>query len=241
MVPPAKSDRAAARRTTSDEVADALREAIARGDFADGAELNQVALARDFGVSRVPVREALRQLQAEGLISAQAHMRAVVKGLTLERILEVLDLRTAVESYLVGRAAQAPLPDLNAVRGICAVMEEVDDHQQWLVLNRQFHEKLYEHTGAELAQDLARQLLARVERYLRLVSEHGVDRMAEANAEHRAILNAVARGDVAAARHALEQHIRHTGEGVRRLFAERARADAPGAAATGAPSAASSA
>src|SRR4051794_10802535 len=63
------------RRTASDEVADTLREAIIAGTFEDGAELNQVELARHFGVSRVPVREALRRLEAEGLVSAEAHRR----------------------------------------------------------------------------------------------------------------------------------------------------------------------
>src|SRR4051794_22192488 len=63
----------AERRTASDEVADTLRGAIINGQFDDGQELNQVELARHFGVSRVPVREALRRLQAEGLVTAEAH------------------------------------------------------------------------------------------------------------------------------------------------------------------------
>jgi DNA-binding GntR family transcriptional regulator len=66
------------RRTTSDQIADTLREAILTGEFDDGEELNQVALAKHFNVSRVPIREALRQLQAEGLVTAKAHQRTVV-------------------------------------------------------------------------------------------------------------------------------------------------------------------
>jgi DNA-binding GntR family transcriptional regulator len=86
-------DRRLHRRTTSDTVADELRAAILRGDFEDGMELNQVDLAREFGVSRVPIREALRQLKAEGLISSEPHMRAAVVGHTLERVIEILELR----------------------------------------------------------------------------------------------------------------------------------------------------
>src|SRR4051794_19531937 len=124
------------RRTTSDDVADALRDAIVRGDFQDGEELNQVALAKHFGVSRVPVREALRQLQAEGLISAKAHMRAVVTALTTERIAEVLDLRILVESYLLRRAAGRLTPsDLAGLRQLCDQMEGTEDHEAWLELN----------------------------------------------------------------------------------------------------------
>ncbi len=83
------------RRITADYVADALRDAIHRGELADGAELNQAALATHFGVSRVPVREAMRQLQAEGLIDASAHRLAVVRALDLERVVELYDARAA--------------------------------------------------------------------------------------------------------------------------------------------------
>ena len=77
------------RRTTSDQIADVIREAILAGEFDDGEELNQVALAKHFHVSRVPLREALRQLQAEGLVTAKAHQRAVVSSLSVDRVLEI--------------------------------------------------------------------------------------------------------------------------------------------------------
>jgi DNA-binding GntR family transcriptional regulator len=211
-----------ARRTTSDDIADALREAIARGDFADGEELNQVALARHFGVSRVPVREALRQLQAEGLISAKAHMRAVVTALTVDRVAEVLDLRIRVETYLLGRAAarigEAELADL---RALCDEMERIDDHQQWLGLNTTFHTRLYAHSGAELALDLSRQLTARVQRYLHVGHADGVRRNAEANAEHRRILDALADGDAERACAELEAHVGRTRARIVELLEER--------------------
>lgn len=103
------------RRTTSDYVAEALRAAILAGRFEDGQELNQVELADHFGVSRVPVREALRQLQAEGLIEAQAHRRAVVTGFSPERILEMFELRMLLEGFLLEKAA--PNIDGDASRG----------------------------------------------------------------------------------------------------------------------------
>lgn len=214
------------RRTTSDDIADTLREAIATGEFSDGEELNQVTLARHFGVSRVPVREALRLLQAEGLVSSRAHMRAVVVGLTLDRVLEVLDLRELVEAYLLDRAVgQVSDADVAELGRLCADMDAVADHQQWLERNRHFHERLYAHSGAETAQELARQLTARVERYLHLYSDLGVQRSAEANAEHRRIVDALADRDAARARAELHTHIGHTRERIVRLFG--ARADAP--------------
>src|SRR5204862_1479248 len=117
------------RRITADYVADALREAIHRGALADGAVLNQAALASHFGVSRVPVREAMRQLQAEGLIETRAHRLAIVRGLDIDRIVEIYDLRALIEGYLIERAV--PLiddPTLREARALEAEMREVGDH-----------------------------------------------------------------------------------------------------------------
>ena len=85
------------QRTTPDYIADALRVAIYDGQFKDGEELNQVELASYFKVSRVPIREALRQLQAENLVRSIAHRRAVVIGLDLEEMLELIEIRAVLE------------------------------------------------------------------------------------------------------------------------------------------------
>src|SRR5207248_6905095 len=90
--------------TSSDYIADAIRVAIQDGQFADGEELNQVALARYFKVSRVPIREALRRLQAEGLVSNVAHRRALVIGLDLSEILQLVEIRAVLEGHLVSKS-----------------------------------------------------------------------------------------------------------------------------------------
>src|SRR3954466_12222072 len=87
------------RKTITDYLASALRTAIYDGQFADNEELNQVELAEYFGVSRVPIREALRQLQAEGLVQSIAHHRTVVTGLTLPQILEAVEMRAVLEHH----------------------------------------------------------------------------------------------------------------------------------------------
>jgi len=207
------------RRTTSDDIVDALREAISRGHFKEGEELNQVTQARRFGVSRVPVREALRQLQAEGLVSSQAHMRTVVTGLSVDRVLEVLDLRAMLETYLLERAASRLSPsDLDELRSLCADMDAAADHQEWLTLNKSFHELLYSRSDADLTRELSRQLAVRVERYLHMRRDSGVQRTEEANAEHRRILSALERGQVDEARTELQAHIAHTRDRVIQLF-----------------------
>lgn len=200
------------RRITADYVADALREAIHRGDLADGAVLNQAALAAHFGVSRVPVREAMRQLQAEGLIETRAHRLAVVRSLDLDRILEIYDLRAVLEGFVIERAVpHVSAAELRDARAVLAEMRGDGDHAHWLELNAQFHALLYAPSGAETTLELIDQLRVRGERYVRLWSRgSGIHRPDEAGAEHAEILRLVETGEGAAARRAIELHISHT-------------------------------
>src|SRR5213596_2959 len=83
---------------------EALRERILRGDFPEGEPLRQDALADELGVSRIPVREALRQLEAEGLVTFSPHRGAVVSTLSIQEIIELFELRAEIESDLMRRA-----------------------------------------------------------------------------------------------------------------------------------------
>lgn len=223
------------RRTAPDHIVSVLREAIYEGALEDGEVLNQVAVAEHFGVSRVPVREAMRQLQAEGLLSVEAHHRPVVRGLTLERVLEIFDLRAMIEGYLVEKA----IPHIGAetVRQLAAVIDRMDeplDHSRWLSLNQEFHQLLYEPSGALTSLELASQLRGRAERYLRMWGEgQGVSRNAEAAREHRRILQYVREGDAAAARREVETHVMHTRGEVARLYRDRPGNQPPQAEAAG--------
>lgn len=206
------------RRTTSDEIADALRDVILRGQVQDGEELNQVVIAKRYGVSRVPLREALRQLQAEGLVSARAHQRTVVVGLPLDQMLEAIDVRIMLEGYLLERAVPNVTPALLAeLTAMCDDMEHITDHAEWMRRNREFHDTLYAPSGAALTQEMSGQLTGRIERYLYM---WGDTRTEEAVAEHRRILDAVAARDVRRARLELEVHIVHTREQIVRRFTE---------------------
>lgn len=200
------------RRITADYVADALRQAIHRGDLADGAVLNQAALAAHFGVSRVPVREAMRQLQAEGLIETRAHRLAIVRALDLERIVEIYDLRAVLEGFVIERAV--PRIGGTVLRDAEAIEEQMRDsvdHAQWLELNARFHRLLYAPSGAETTLELIDQLRVRGERYVRLWSQGGgLHRPAEAGQEHAEIVALIGAGDAAGARAAIERHIHHT-------------------------------
>lgn len=200
------------RRNTADYVADALRSAINAGVLADGAVLNQAELATHFGVSRVPVREALRQLQAEGLIELRVHHLAVVRGLTIERLQEVYTLRAVLESWLIETATKnLTVDDIAHARQLNDRLLGEEDHGKWLALNAEFHATLYTPAKASMTMEILEQLRARGERYARMWSKGtGIHRPEEAATEHGQILALVERGDAKGAAAAVYQHVIHT-------------------------------
>lgn len=209
------------RRSFSEHIVIRLRDAIRSGELADGSELNQIALADRFGVSRVPVREAMRQLQAEGWIDAKRHQRAVVRGIGRERILEILELRALIETFLIEKAvATISGAELTRLGALCDEMDATADHRHWLELNQTFHSALYASANSVTATELLEQLGAQVERYVRSHGEH-ISREGEADAEHRAILAAVAQRDIAESQRLVQLHIGHTTQRFRESSALR--------------------
>ena len=201
-----KLPAASERRTASDYVTEALRDAIITGTFADGEELNQVELAEHFNVSRVPIREALRQLQAAGLVRAEAHRRAVVIGFTPARISEIFEVRASLEAYMLDRSVEHITEDeLAELLELCDEMDRIDDHSTWLERNHEWHHRLLAPSGATTAMVLVDQLSMQVERYLRRTG--GLHRPKEAGREHRQIVQALRKGNVERAHKVLRGHI----------------------------------
>jgi DNA-binding GntR family transcriptional regulator len=209
------------RKTTTDHIASALRTAIYDGQFADGEELNQVELAQYFNVSRVPIREALRQLQAEGLVRIVAHHRTVVAGLTVEDIVGLIEMRAVLEGHMVRKSA--PHLDVRALarlHKLCDEMDRITDYgSHWVLKNWEFHQTLYGAGSSKTMIELVERIHLKIERYAR---QAGTDRrLREAAAEHRSILGHIERKDYAAASTQIEQHVLNTGEEIRR-YRERA-------------------
>lgn len=204
------------RRVTADYIAEALRNAINSGKLTDGAVLNQVELAAHFGVSRVPVREALRQLQAEGLIENRAHRLSQVRGTDSDRLVQVFSLRALIEGWLIEQA----VPNIDAAtiaraREINEQLRKESDHPSWLGLNAEFHQLLMKPSGAAEGLELLAPLRMRSERYTRLWSKgNGVHRPVETCAEHDKIVDLIEAGDAEGARAAAEEHVRHTCQAV---------------------------
>ena len=203
------------RKTMTDYLAAALRTAIYDGQFADNEELNQVELANFFSVSRVPIREALRQLHAEGLVQNIAHHRTIVAGLTLPQIIEYIEMRAVLEAYMLRKSApNLDKASLDRIRRICDETDLISDYgSRWVVKNWEFHRALYDAADSQAMIDTVERIHLKIERYARQAGT--TQRQRQAALEHRQIFKTIQRGDFDKAAALLEQHIMHTGEEIR--------------------------
>jgi DNA-binding GntR family transcriptional regulator len=213
------------RQTLTGMTLVALRERILHGVYPEGKPLRQDAIADELGVSRIPVREALRQLEAEGLVVFNPHRGAVVSTLSLSEIEELFELRTQIELDLLRRAMPHVAPeDVARAKEILDRYETAlrnGDVASWGTMNWQFHSTLYAPADRPFTMGVAQKLHQQCDRYLRmqLALTHGEMR---ANDEHRAILAAVKKRDARRAAELLREHILGAGRSLRD-FLERER------------------
>jgi DNA-binding GntR family transcriptional regulator len=196
---------------------EAIRDRILHGDYAEGTALRQDAIAAELGVSRIPVREALRQLEAEGMVTFRPHVGAVVSSFSLDEIRELFELRAVIEADLLRRA----FPHLTEVEVAHAerVLDQYEaalaegDVRVWGTLNWQFHSTLYLPARHPISISVVQQLHNHSDRYQRMQLKltHGETR---ANREHRAILGAVREREEQHAISLLSSHILGAGRGL---------------------------
>lgn len=146
-------------RSKADLVADAIRELIDRGEVGPGAVLRQRDLAARFNVSPTPVREALRRLEAEGLVANEVHRGATVVRPTDENKAEIYGIRSVLEPYAASLACERATPE--DVAAIASLHEQIaalaPDDPHIVELNRQFHRCIYEASRSALLISLIRQ------------------------------------------------------------------------------------
>lgn len=136
---------AAWRRTAHEFVHATLRSAILDGRLAGGSRLVQSEIAEGLNVSITPVREALRDLAAEGLIRLDAHRGAAVRELSAGELEELYDLRTLLEPEILRKAWPYLTDDIVAdVKELCDEMDAAETVAQWTALNTEFHQRVYE-------------------------------------------------------------------------------------------------
>ena len=200
-----------------DAVHDQLRERILRGQLPPGEEMSQVQLAKEMGVSRTPLREALRMLQREGLVDGETKKSSRVAGFSLSDLEGLYTQRLPLEALAVRLAtSRVTSSDIAALEGAMAQMAHfaaLEEYENWEVPHRDFHRRLVTHSGPRMATLLA-QLSDYSERYRRLYTTQQPRAWTSGVTEHRTILDAVSNGDIDGAVAGLVEHLAHTARSV---------------------------
>lgn len=201
------------REPLGQAIAARLREAILDGRLAPGTPIRQEALAQQLGTSRIPVREALRQLESEGLLTLVPHSGARVARLDLNELIELYRIREALEPMAIAESAiRLSTSQLVELRGLATLIEASrDDLQAWIRHDRTFHLLSY---GAAPFPHLLRMVHGfwnTTQQYRRAHVSRFDDRTFEIiHMEHRMILDALERRDPLDAADRQRSHIRRT-------------------------------
>ena len=225
------SSLAIPRQSLTSAVAEKLREQIIRGDIPEGAQLRQDAIANQYQVSRIPVREALRQLDAEGLITIVPNRGAVVPALSPEDVEELFTIRALLEPEVL----KVSIPELteedfdhaaSILRNYVNELRREQHVSAWGRLNWDFHSILYSRANRPHMMNVIRNVNANGERYtrLQLYLTHGMKR---ANREHHDILELCRKRNVSGACDLLREHILYAGQSLKQVLQERRATVAP--------------
>ena len=212
------------RRTLADELRLALADDIVRGLLVPGAALDETELARRFGVSRTPVREAIRQLAASGLVEVRPHRGAVVARPSEERLLGMFEAMAELEALCAGLAAERMSPAergaLEAVHEELRALIQGGDPQRYHEVNEAFHAAIYAGTHNAYLAEMTHATRSRVQPFRR-AQFRNLGRLAKSHVEHDRVVLAILRGDRAGAAGAMRVHIMKVRRGIRGLRGDR--------------------
>jgi len=199
-------------QSLSDAVVDRIRAAIWSGVYAPGDRLVERRLAHEFGISHIPLREALARLTEEGLVEKLPRRGARVASLTPRLLEEVSSLRVVLEQFVVRRLkdrftdeAHAELQEI-----VDRMVEAAEKHDLVRVheLDQQFHQRLWEQTDHALLVELAAQMRSRTSHFYRAAAASlGPDEVRRHADSHQQLLDVIASGDRRAAERAMQQHV----------------------------------
>ncbi len=203
------------RLSLPEALAESLRERILNGEFKEGEALVQETIAAEYEVSRMPVREAIRQLEASGLVVTKMHKGAFVNSIPVDQISELFELRALLECEIFAYA----IPRMNAsfineAKSVLVQLEEAyhsKDIKLWGKLNWEFHRALY--VPAERIQTLQiiQGINVQTDRYIRLQLLL-TEALEEAERDHKELLQLAVKGDVEQGVSKLRQHIQSAGK-----------------------------
>ncbi len=200
-------------RTLSGSIGEEIRRRILDGRYPAGSQLRQDGLAHEFGASRIPVREALFQLEAEGLVRIHPHRGASVAPLSPADAAEALELRATLEPRLLAlsapRLTEADFTQADRLLDDYAAALRDGATARWGMLNTQLHLLLYSRAVRPRSLALVGSLLAECDRYTRLQLSTDAAELERADREHREIVRLCRNGHASAACALLFDHITH--------------------------------
>lgn len=207
-----------------DMVFDVLMSAIMQGQLSPGERLLEVQLADEMGVSRTPVREAIRRLELEGFVVMVPRKGAYVAGLSINDVEEVYEIRTVLETLAVRLAAQRMQPADYAqldelAEKMCATWQE-GNVDNWVSLDASFHELLYKFSRNERLVSMMSNIMEQLSRY-RIISLANVEVRHNSLSEHQDLIEALKRHDSEAAAAAVEKHIENTKQSLVNMLKEK--------------------
>ncbi len=214
-VPPSR------RSTVTATTTGAIRRLLLSGEFASGEPLRQDRLAARLGVSRTPLREALHRLSVEGFVRLDPHRGAVVAEPSPQELLELYEIREAVEVLAVRSAAESCTPaDADGFEGDLDAMRYITDARAWGRANGRFHERVYALSGKTQLCDLVGQLVQRAELYVCILASSS-DRTRQANHEHEELVVALRDRDPDRAEAITRRHLEGTVSHVTEIMRSR--------------------
>lgn len=204
-----------------------IRDDILQGKYQEHDELREITLGRELGVSRTPVREALRQLELEGLVTIIPNKGAYVTGITPKDVWDIYAIRSTLEG-LCARWATEHITDeqLNELEEILMLSEfrikreSADNAKQISLLDERFHSILYEASGSRILG----KLLSDFHKYVQTARKSSVvseERARKSIREHRQILRAIQEKDADSAEQLANEHILHVMQHLRKQEQEQ--------------------
>lgn len=205
----------------ADQVFEKLENDIITGVYPKGEPLTELKLVEQLGVSRTPIREALRRLEQERLVAVSGK-GVVVQGITFDDLLDIMQMRQRIEGLAAYYAAKsATSSGVAALQQICELQDfyySKHDIEHLLQVDNQFHDMLYELAGRTVIQDTLLPLHRKTQRYRKLSIEDDA-RLARTVAEHCGICQAIAEGNAELAEERMAQHIKNATENMIVRFA----------------------
>ncbi len=196
--------------TKAAEIQKVISDDIVHGRRAPGTALDETVLSLEFGVSRTPVREAIRQLEMTGLVEARPHRGAVVCDVPPARLVDMFAVMLELEALCARLAAThmtaGERAALRALHEGSAALVREERREDYVAVNDAFHDALFDGSRNGFLAETARHVRFRLSPFRRAQLESG-DRMARSFDEHARIVAALERGDAAAAEAEMRTHI----------------------------------